>query len=114
MMSKIDELLAGVEEQKKSRDAVTEGTIKDIDVGKIGDWIPLDKLKKPESANKDALRLYIEVPDGYVIKQVVSVNSHPNSYLQRYLSKYKSYPVVGGKYPVEYNKRTGFWEGAQL
>ena len=72
MMSKIEELLAGVEEQKKSRDAATEGTIKDIEVGKVGDWIPKDKLERPESADKDALQLHIEVPDNYVIKKVMT------------------------------------------
>ena len=113
-MSKIDELLAGVEEQKKSRDAATEGEIKKIEVGKVGDWIPKDKLIKPESADKDAFQLHIEVPDNYVIKKVMTVSSHPNSNMQRYLAKYKSYPVIGGKYPVEYSRRSGFWEGAQL
>ena len=114
MMSKIEELFAGVEEQKKSRDAATEGMIKEIEVGKVGDWIPKEKLERPESADKDALQLHIEVPDNYVIKKVMTVSSHPNSNMQRYLAKYKVYPAVGGMYPVEYSRRSGFWEGAQL
>ena len=114
MMSKIEELFAGVEEQKKSRDAATEGTIKEIEVGKIGDWIPIKALKKPEQKDRDAIQLHIKTPEGYTIKQVLTVSPHPNSWLQRYLVKYGKYPKVGGLYPVEYNKRSGFWEGAQL
>ena len=114
MMSKIDELFAGVEEQKKSREARVEGNIVKIEVGKIGDWIPKEKLNKPEQADRDAIQLNIEVPDGYNIRQVMTVSSHPNSNLQKYLVKYGKYPAVGDKYPVEYSKRSGFWEGAQL
>ena len=113
-MSKIEELFAAMEDQKKSREAATEGEIVKIDVGKIGDWIPVDKLNKPEQAERDAIQVNIRVPDGYNIKKVLTVSSHPNSALQRYLAKYKGYPKVGGMYPVEYSRRSGFWEGAQL
>ena len=114
MMSKIEELYARLDEKKKSRESAVEGDIVKIVRGKLGDWIPKEKLNKPEDANKDAIQLHIEIPDGYTIRQVMTVSIHPNSYMERYLFKYKVRPVVGGKYPVEYNKRSGFWEGAQL
>ena len=116
MMSKIDELFAGVEEQKKARDVRgdVEGNISKIEVGKIGDWIPVDKLKKKEQADRDAIQVHIDTPDGYPIRKVLTVSAHPNSALQRYLVKYGVYPKVGGVFPLEYDRKSGFWEGAQL
>lgn len=101
-----------LEDQKKARETKVEGTISEIRIGKIRDFVKSENLDKFNNPDSDCVNLTIDTPDQYPVNKLMTISSHPNSNMQRYHHKYEVYPEVGGVYPLEF--QGGFWRPAQL
>ena len=107
-----DKIFAKLERQKKARTTASEGVIRSMKKGKVRDFVKEENLDKFDKPDKEVINIMIETPDGYQINNMMSLSSHPNSNMQRYLAKYNVYPKVGGAYPLEF--KSGFWRPATL
>jgi len=56
--------------------------------GKLGDFIPANKLRVPDMANRDAYQVYFETEDGRTFRETFTASIAMNSKLRRFLSKY--------------------------
>lgn len=68
------------------------GKITKIEQGKLKDFFPIDKLKKAESGERDALQLTAEA-GAESCRVVMSITKFRNSNFQKYLRRYKKIAV---------------------
>jgi len=71
--------------------------------GKLGDFIPVAKLRNPEYGNRDAVQVYFATEDGRQFRETFTLSTAANSKLRRFIAKYGT-PKVGLE--VEYREDT--------
>lgn len=86
-----------------------EGKVVKVTVGALSDFIPVQKLRNPERANKKAICAEIITPDGYTIKKAMILSTHPNAAIMRYLEAYGDWPKVGQQVKLKFDESSGFW-----
>lgn len=82
-----------------------KATITKILKGKVKDFIPVEKLKRQEVADRDAFKIFIKAEDGREGSFVVTYSLNKNSTLRRFISKYGKAPYVGQVIDVTENER---------
>jgi len=71
--------------------------------GKLGDFIPVAKLRNPEYGSRDAVQVYFMTEDGRQFRETFTLSTAANSKLRRFIAKYGT-PKVGLE--VEYREDT--------
>ncbi len=56
--------------------------------GKLGDFIPVNKLRNPDMANRDAYQVFFQTEDGRQFKETFTASVATNSKLRRFIAKY--------------------------
>jgi len=69
--------------------------------GKLGDFIPVAKLRNPEYGSRDAVQVYFMTEDGRQFRETFTLSTAANSKLRRFITKYGT-PKVGLE--VEYRE----------
>lgn len=82
-----------------------KATITKILKGKLADFIPVAKLKRPETASRDAFKVYFKAEDGREGSFIVAFTLNKNSTLRRFINKYGRAPYVGQVIDVAENER---------
>jgi len=77
--------------------AVVEKILK----GRLGDFIPEQKIKNPQYVNREAIQIYFRTEDGRRFRETFTLSTAANSKLRRYIAKYGA-PKVGQE--IEYQE----------
>ncbi len=105
-----DEFYKQLEEAIRRRKQKTvAGKIANVRFGKLSDFIPPQKLRNPERAEKQAVCAEIITPDGYKIRKAMILSAHPNSAIMRFLNRYGDWPKIGLQVSLRFDESTGFW-----
>lgn len=82
-----------------------KATITRILKGRLADFIPAQKLKRQETADRVAFKVYFRAEDGREGSFIVSFTLNRNSTLRRFIAKYGRAPYVGQVIDVTENER---------
>jgi hypothetical protein len=77
--------------------AVVEKILK----GRLGDFIPEQKIKNPQYVNREAIQIYFRTEDGRRFRETFTLSTAANSKLRRFITKYGP-PKVGME--IEYQE----------
>jgi len=77
--------------------AVVEKILK----GRLGDFIPEQKIKNPQYVNREAIQIYFRTEDGRRFRETFTLSTATNSKLRRFITRYGP-PKVGME--VEYQE----------
>lgn len=110
----LKDIYAEIEKQKqtmkdRTKGEESKGTIIDIPLGIIKDFLPKESYDKWEG-NLDAqcMQIEIETPDETTIKRIMTFSKHKLSNLQKWFRKYKKYPEIGDKVNLEFDGN--YWQ----
>jgi len=77
--------------------AVVEKILK----GRLGDFIPEQKIKNPQYVNREAIQIHFRTEDGRRFRETFTLSTATNSKLRRFITRYGP-PKVGME--VEYQE----------
>lgn len=112
IQKELDSLYENLDTEIQSRKGIKVGIIKSMELSTLGETIGLENLRNPKNAGNKCLNMSIETPEGYEIKQTMTISSHSNSNMEKYRKTYGERPKVDGEIPLRYNEDSGFWEVA--
>jgi len=109
MNEELQKVYSELEKQMKLRRQRAEGTIVDVQVGRLCDFIPKARLRNPDRGDLKAIQLIVQTPDQLRVKKAMVLSCHPNSALMKYRQKFGKFPEIGDKIELTYDESTGFW-----
>jgi hypothetical protein len=108
----LEKAYAQLDKQLKARKQKTMGKIVDVKVGPLSSFIPLEKIRNPNRADKEAIQIEVASPDGYIVRKVMVLSTHPNSAIMHFYGTYGDWPKKGMEIALRYDESSGFWRVA--